>query len=101
MYSLINPKYLDPKKLKQSYIKNKPFSHVVLDNFINNKLLKSILDEFPNLSKVRSKVEHKNSREKKFITRGLSDISPKAFKLISYLNSDLFLTYLQELTGLN
>ncbi len=98
MHSFINPKYSDPKKLKQIYQKNKPFAHVVLDDFINEKLLKSILKEFPDLSEVKSKVEHKNSRERKFITRGFSDISPKAFELISYLNSDLFLTYLQELT---
>jgi len=100
MRSLINPKYSDPDKLNVTYTKNKPFPHIVLDDFIDDKLLKGVLDEFPDLSKVKSKVEHKNSREKKFITRGFSDISPKAVELISYLNSDLFLTYLQKLTGI-
>jgi len=100
MKNPINPKYSDPEKLNVSFTTNKPFSHVVLDNFIDEKLLKGILDEFPDLSKVKSGVEHKNSSETKFITRGFSDLSPKAFELISYLNSDLFLTYLQKLTGI-
>ena len=100
MNNPINPKYSDPEKLNVSFTTNKPFSHVVLDNFIDEKLLKDILDEFPDLSKIKSMMEFNNSREKKIISRGFSDISPKAFELISYLNSDLFLTYLQNLTGI-
>ena len=100
MSNPINPKYLDPEKLHESYTANKPFPHIVLDNFIDEKLLKGILDEFPDLSKVKSGLEHNYSSEKKFLTRGFSDLSPKAFELISYLNSDLFLTYLQKLTGI-
>jgi hypothetical protein len=63
MNNPINPKYSDPEQLNESYTTNKPFSHVVLDNFIDEKLLKGILDEFPDLSKIKSRVEHKNSRE--------------------------------------
>ena len=100
MINLINTNYLDPEKLNVSYTTNKPFPHIVLDNFIDERLLKGILDEFPDLSEVKSRREFKNSREVKFISRGFSDLSPKAFELISYLNSELFLTYLQKLTGI-
>jgi Rps23 Pro-64 3,4-dihydroxylase Tpa1-like proline 4-hydroxylase len=97
----VNPKYSNPEKLNKSYTTNKPFSHIVLDNFIDEKLLQGILEEFPDLSKLKSGIKHNNSREIKFASRGFSDISPKASELISYLNSDLFLTYLQKLTGIN
>ena len=100
MNNPINPKYLDPEKLNVSYTTNKPFPHIVLDNFIDEGLLKGILDEFPDLSEVKSRREFKTSRETKFISNGSSDLSPKAFELISYLNSDIFLTYLQKLTGI-
>jgi len=100
MYNPINTKYSDPEKLNASYTTNKPFSHIVLDNFIDEKLLKGVLNEFPDLSKVKSRIEYKNSREIKFASKGSVDLSPKAFELISYLNSDLFLAYLQKLTGI-
>jgi len=100
MINPINPIYSDPEKLNVSYTTNKPYPHIVLDNFIDEGLLKGILDEFPDLSEVKSRREFKNSREIKFISNGFVDISPKAFELISYLNSDLFLTYLQKLTGI-
>ena len=100
MNNPINPKYSDPEKLNESYTTNKPYPHIILDNFIDEKLLKVILNEFPDLSRVKSRVEHKYSTETKFITRGFSDLSPKAFHLVSYLNSDLFLVYLQKLTGI-
>ena len=100
MINLINTNYSDPEKLNVSYTTNKPFPHIVLDNFIDEGLLKGILDEFPDLSEVKSRREFKTSRETKFISNGSSDLSPKAFELISYLNSDLFLTYLQKLTGI-
>jgi Rps23 Pro-64 3,4-dihydroxylase Tpa1-like proline 4-hydroxylase len=101
MKNPINPKYSDPEKLNASYIANKPFSHIVLDNFINEKLLQGILEEFPDLSKLKSGIKFNDSRQIKFASNGFADISPKASELISYFNSDLFLTYLQKLTGIN
>ena len=100
MINLINTNYSDPEKLNVSYTTNKPFPHIVLDNFIDEGLLKGILDEFPDLSEVKSRREFKTSRETKFISNSSADLSPKAFELISYLNSDIFLTYLQKLTGI-
>ena len=100
MLNPINLKYSDPETLHESYTSNKPYPHIVLDNFIDESLLKDILDEFPDLSKVKSRVEHNLSSETKIITRGFSDLSPNAFNLVSYLNSDLFLAYLQKLTGI-
>ena len=101
MKNPINPNYSDPEKLNASYIANKPFSHIVLDNFINEKLLQGILEEFPDLSKLKSGIKFNDSRQIKFASNGFADISPKASELISYFNSDLFLTYLQKLTGIN
>jgi hypothetical protein len=100
MKNPINAKYSDPKKLNEIYTANKPYPHIVLDNFIDETLLNTILDEFPDLSKVKSREEHNLSTETKVITKGFSDLSPKAFNLFSYLNSDLFLAYLQKLTGI-
>ena len=100
MQNPINQKYSNTQELNERYELNKPFSHIVLDNFIDEGLLKGVLDEFPDMDKARSKVEFNDSREKKAISRGFTDISPKAFNLISYLNSDLFLIYLQQITGI-
>ena len=100
MQNPLNQKYLNTQELNETYETNKPFPHIVLDNFIDENLLNGVLEEFPDLEKAGSKAEFNDSREIKAISRGFADISPKAFKLISYLNSDLFLTYLQEITGI-
>lgn len=100
MKSPINSIYSDPAKLNKLYLQNNPFPHIVLDEFIDSELLGEIHAEFPNLSKIKTKKEFSTSIEKKTISTGFEDLSPKAFQLISYLNSDLFLKFLQDLTGI-
>lgn len=96
----ISKEYIDPISLNEIYTEEKPYPHIVLDKFIKDDLLESILDEFPDLSKLDSKVEFHNQREIKYASIGFKDIKDKALELITFLNSDLFLEYLQTLTGI-
>ena len=47
--SIFNYKKLESisKKLKSKFVKNSPFSHIVIDNFITDRVLNEILSEFP------------------------------------------------------
>ena len=92
--------YKNPLDFVDQYRKNKPFSHIVLDNFIANDLLDNVLEEFPDLSTIKNKVQFANQKEIKFASKGTFDLSPSARVLINYLNSDKFLEYLQKLTGI-
>ncbi|MFT6270215.1 MAG: hypothetical protein ACJAVV_003044 [Alphaproteobacteria bacterium] len=92
----INDAFISPETLSNKYNTNCPYPHIVMDNFINE----AILEEFPDLSKIDSKIEYNETRQTKFKSDGVADISPKAIKLISFLNNDLFLNYLTTLTGI-
>ena len=59
----ISKEYIDPISLNEIYTEEKPYPHIVLDKFIKDDLLESILDEFPDLSKLDSKVDLKDLKE--------------------------------------
>ena len=96
----VQEKYRDVLPLKKIYKKNEPFSHIVLDNFINEELLNNVLNEFPDLSTVENKRSFNEPKQIKFGSIGFENLSNSANKLISFLNNDIFLKYLQELSGI-
>jgi len=96
----ISQKFHNTDELKLKYSSACPFPHIVMDNFVSTTLLNQVLEEFPDLSKIQTKIEFKNQREIKFASDGFADLSPAAAKLISFLNSNVFLEYLSRLTGI-
>lgn len=98
----IAPEWLDPTLLRHKYTDAAPFEHLKLTNFIRSEVLEAVEREFPDLSKVGGDaIQYSNGREVKYASKGMSPLSPSAFKLVSFLNSDIFLEYLQILTGIN
>tara|TARA_Y100000589_G_scaffold328719_1_gene373485 strand:- start:2838 stop:3656 length:819 start_codon:yes stop_codon:yes gene_type:complete len=97
----IQEKYINPLLYRKQYLENKPFKHIILDDFINPELLNQVEKEFPDLQFLPNKITFDNQKEIKFASKGTADLSPKAKDLIGYLNSDLFLDYLQNLTGID
>jgi hypothetical protein len=79
----INEEFISPDALKSRYYTNRPYPHIVMDNFINQAMLEEVSEEFPNLSEIRSEIEYNNQREIKFASNGFADISPMAVKLRS------------------
>ncbi len=96
----INEKYLDTDSFKQKYARNDPFPHIVFDNFIDKNLIENIFLEFPNLEDLKGHITFQNQREIKLASRGSRHLSPAAKLLLGYLNSDVFLKYLQSLTNI-
>ena len=96
----INSEFLDINLLKKKYIENSPFPHIVFDNFINTNFLEKVEKEFPDLKSLKNKITHNTQKEVKFSSIGSSEFSPSARELINYLNSDHFLKYLNDLTGI-
>ena len=96
----INAKYRLPQEFSETYSLNNPFPHIVFEDFINEDLINDVNKEFPDLLKLSNKLNFKTQNEIKLTSIGMEDLSPSAFKLISFLNSDIFLIYLQKLTGI-
>ena len=96
----IQGKYRDADSLKNIYKKNKPFPHIILDDFIENDFLNKILDEFPDISTLVNKRKFNEHKQIKFGSIGFEDLSKNASDLISFFNTDIFLKYLQNITGI-
>lgn len=96
----VNKKYLNIESFKKKYINNSPFPHIIFDNFINENLIENIFLEFPNLQDLNGHIKFQNQKEIKFASRESRHFSPSAKLLLGYLNSDVFLKYLQSLTNI-
>ena len=89
------------KSKNKEYINSSPFPHIVIDNFFNETILNDILSEFPkNLDNIgyqyKTKVE-----QKKFTLNDSKLLSENTSNFINFLNSQIFLDFLQTLTGIN
>lgn len=98
---ILNPRWLDPSKLSNQYQSSNPFPHIVMNDFLDVDLLERVESEFPDLTSLGDhKIEFSNSAETKYASKGMYPLSPAAFELVSKLNSDVFLRYLQLITGI-
>ena len=88
------------KKEKENYLNAKPFPNIVISNFFKSDFLNSILEEFPDLSKI-SKSENYNVRnEVKLSNKNYKEFPQTIKSLISFLYSSEFLSFLQNLTSI-
>ena len=89
------------KSKNKEYINSSPFPHIVIDNFFNERILSDILSEFPkNLDNIgyqyKTKVE-----QKKFTLNDSKLLRENTNNFINFLNSQIFLDFLQTLTGID
>ncbi len=101
---MLNEKYADlnavAKALAEKYQQADPFPNIYLDEFFDPEYLKGVLGEFPDLEKVKDKIYYKNPNEDKLASKGEAQFGPNTRKLVHFLNSQIFLEFLQEVTGI-
>ena len=79
------------------YKNAKPFPHIVIDNLFNEKILNNIINEFPNnIQEIGNQFD--NKVEKKLSLNDSEKLSQETNNFINYLNSQIFINFLQELT---
>lgn len=86
-------------QFRQDYMRARPFPNIVFENFFEPTFLKSVLSEFPDLSQHNAK-QFENAFEKKWAGNGEALFGENTKSLMNYLNSEPFLRFLQELTGI-
>lgn len=87
-------------KEKVNYINAKPFPNITLNNFFKDDFLNIILQEFPDLSKLHESQNYNVKNEIKLSNKNYNKF-PKTIKsFIDFLNSNIFLNFLQKLTSI-
>ena len=98
--NIINSNYLDLDKFKEKFHNNKPYPHIVIDNFLSKEF-------FSEIEMDTNKIDHKNG--KKFLTDleknkwiSKNTFLPKKIKLIiDELNKDYWIENLSKLSKIN
>jgi Rps23 Pro-64 3,4-dihydroxylase Tpa1-like proline 4-hydroxylase len=88
-----------PKTDKQRYLAAQPFAHGVFTDVFNRDLLKLVAAEFPDLAVHADRIFN-NQHEKKHVTNGEAKLGYYAKVLTRFCNSEPFLKWLSELTGI-
>ena len=87
-------------KEKANYLNARPFPNIVLNNFFKNSFLSTVLDEFPDLSKINASEKYNVKNEIKLSNKDYEKFPSTIKSLIDFLNSNIFLDFLQNLTSI-
>lgn len=87
------------KELKNQYINAEPFPNIYFDNFFIPEMLKEVLEEFPDLTK-KADIKFNDHNEIKLASKGEYRFGERTKEFMHYLNSQPFLEFLTELTGI-
>jgi len=103
MNNYINTEYGNLSELahkKQiSYQNSAPFPSIYFKNFFNSDMLDKVLSEFPDLSRSDT-IKFDDNAQKKLAGKGESLFGDETLKFMHFLNSEPFLKFIQEMTGI-
>ncbi|WP_206603044.1 2OG-Fe(II) oxygenase [Leptolyngbya ohadii] len=100
MYYL-DPEYLNAlaQRYRESYASADPFPHTVIDNFLPERILDSILEEFPQPGSIDWQ-RFEAAAEKKLASKSEQQMGAATRLLLYQLNSSTFISFLETLTGI-
>lgn len=87
------------RDLHQQYANAKPFPHIAIDDFFPPAVVDGVLAEFPKPGDIEWQ-RFQNSREVKLACREERMLGPATRGLIWEMNSQVFLQFLEQLTGI-
>jgi hypothetical protein len=95
------PELLELGKQKNAeYANADPFPNIYFDDFFNADALRKVLAEFPEIGKDKSDIKYENPNEMKLATKGEYRFGETTKEFVHFLNSQPFLEFLQNLTGI-
>jgi hypothetical protein len=87
------------KKFNKDYTTAHPFPNIYFDNFFDQDMLNSVLSEFPDMQN-KPDLKFETPNEIKLASKGEYRFGEKTKAFMHYLNSQPFLEFLTELTGI-
>ena len=92
---------IDFLKLKNEYLSNTPYPHIIIDNFLEKEICEELEKCFPNHNE-DFWLQYNNPVEKKLLYNKLDDTMPiKIKEVLLSLNNNWFLEKLYDLTTIN
>ena len=88
------------KEQQNSYRSNPPFPNIYFDDFFDAEYLRGIVAELPDLGGDKKDIHYANPNEIKYASKGEGRFGPKTREFMHFLNSQPFLEFLQELSGI-
>lgn len=85
---------------KTTYSSNAPFPNIYFDDFFRPDMLRQVISELPELGTEKNDIHYANPNENKYASKGEHRFGPKTKTLLHYMNSQPFLEFLQELSGI-
>jgi Rps23 Pro-64 3,4-dihydroxylase Tpa1-like proline 4-hydroxylase len=98
----LDPDYLDElaTKYQDTYQQAQPFPHIVIDDFLPESVLESILSEFPDPNKIEWQ-KFNGAGSKKLASKTELQMGEMTRILLYQLNSSTFISFLEKLTGIS
>ncbi len=87
------------RKYKDIYRENEPFPNIHFEQFFNPEMLEAVLNEFEDLDQ-GDNIHFNSPNEIKLASKGEARFGPLTKSFVHYLNSEPFIQFLQELTGI-
>jgi hypothetical protein len=88
------------KQKREEYMNAAPFPNIYFDNFFNEDALSQVLSEFPEIGKSADDIKFNSPNENKLATRGEHRFQNVTKEFVHFLNSQPFLEFLQNLSGI-
>lgn len=88
------------QSLHKTYVGAKPFPSIYIDDFFDDRFLSDVLKEFPDLQD-NADYFFKDQNQGKLATKGEYKLGEKAAELVRFMNSQPFLDFLSEVTGIS
>jgi Rps23 Pro-64 3,4-dihydroxylase Tpa1-like proline 4-hydroxylase len=98
----LDPDYLNDlaDKYKEAYAQAKPFPHVIIENFLPESVLETILTEFPKPGEIAWR-KFDAAAEKKLASTSELQMGDATRLLLYQLNSSVFINFLEQITGID
>lgn len=90
----------DVDALSEKFQGAAPFDHIIIDNFLNEKLAKQLVEFFPHPEE-KNWWQYDNPLEKKLAFNDIGQLPTCFSHFFSYVNSPEFLAWLEKLTGIS
>ncbi|MDB5228710.1 MAG: 2OG-Fe(II) oxygenase [Bacteroidota bacterium] len=95
------PELLELGKQKNAeYTTAHPFPNIYFDDFFDADALHKVLAEFPEIGKDKNDIKYENPNELKLATKGEYRFGEVTKEFVHFLNSQPFLEFLQNLSGI-